>query len=248
MAKKFPQYLVIGVDRSLVRLSRNAVFRKQKPIHEASDVEDNNDDMIHDDKGDNNFISDKSILSQSIPDQPNVLILRAELADFWRCIIQKQNDFTDSNWNHIVKHYLLYPNPYPKVSRLKSRWYAHPAFPLILQIFLKSLQKKEHQRSVDDVVTYEVVVRSNWEGYLSEFASSVRICQKLYLDEIKNESVSNQTNETKTSRQNFPGFEVVEIFAPDKLKGKELVDPMTNFEKKFIDWGEPVFELKITVQ
>ena len=54
-------------------------------------------------------------------------------------------------------HYLLYPNPYPKAKQMKSRWYGHPSFPLILQL------------------GGDILVRSNWETYLNEFAQAVLV-------------------------------------------------------------------------
>jgi len=84
----------------------------------------------------------------------NVWLVRAELVDFWRLLLQ-HNTIT------VKHHYLLYPNPYPKTKRVKSRWYAHPSFPLLLQ-----------------VASEKTIVRSNWELYLQEFASAVEIVDK----------------------------------------------------------------------
>ena len=53
------------------------------------------------------------------------------------------------------RHYLLYPNPWPKKSHLKRRIHGHPAFPL-----LKALGGK-------------VTLRSNWLTYVQEFADSM---------------------------------------------------------------------------
>lgn len=65
---------------------------------------------------------------------------------------------------------LVYPNPYPSKDRIKQRWYAHPAFPLILQL------------------GGEILVRSNWKEYLQEFADSLIYAQE-YLS--KDESPNN---------------------------------------------------------
>lgn len=46
---------------------------------------------------------------------PNLLLLRAELSDFWLQICIK------SDWT-VLAHYILYPNPYPKSKHLQLRW------------------------------------------------------------------------------------------------------------------------------
>lgn len=85
----------------------------------------------------------------------NVILVRAELADFWRL-------FLDSPLGTVEKHFLLYPNPYPKKSRYQNRWYAHPSFPLLLQLGGK-----------------ELVVRSNWKAYLEDFAKAASLVQQM---------------------------------------------------------------------
>ena len=223
LAKKYPQHIIIGIDRSLVRLSRNAVYRRQD-----LNQEEYNDDR--DEEDDDNLIQDKSILSQSISNLPNVLLLRAELADFWKCYIQ-----SNKQWN-IVQHYLLYPNPYPKKSRLKSRWYGHPAFPLLMKlIFMDNLYNNETEKTK----TIKLTVRSNWEGYLKEFATSMRICQEYYESDENREDGENDCFLEGEQLKNL------EIVGPDELTAEKLQIPMTNFEKKFVDWAEPVYELRI---
>lgn len=81
IARRFPQCDVIGVDRSGVKLSRNAAYRH----------------------------------GGFFRDVPNAFLLRADLVHFWRLC-----------WEHQIvpqKHFLLYPNPYPKKSHLRVR---HP--------------------------------------------------------------------------------------------------------------------------
>jgi tRNA (guanine-N7-)-methyltransferase len=103
LATRFPEYAVIGVDRSADRLSR--------------------------DHG-------------SLPD--NALLLRADLVDFWRLALA-------AGWQP-VRHYLLYPNPYPKSVHLKLRWQGHPVFPVIVALGGR------------------LELRSNWRVYVEEFA------------------------------------------------------------------------------
>ncbi len=81
-----------------------------------------------------------------LPD--NVLSVRAELADFWRLLHQ-----------HSIRlraHYLLYPNPWPKVGQLARRWHGHPVFPHLLALGGR------------------LELRSNWPIYVQEFAAAVR--------------------------------------------------------------------------
>ena len=55
------------------------------------------------------------------------------------------------------KHYLLYPNPWPKKAHLKRRIHGHPSFPLLKQL------------------GGAIEVRSNWKIYLGEFAAAAQL-------------------------------------------------------------------------
>tara|TARA_B100000700_G_scaffold237891_1_gene264235 strand:+ start:42375 stop:43061 length:687 start_codon:yes stop_codon:yes gene_type:complete len=106
LAEQFPDHVVIGVDRSADRLSR--------------------------DHGE-------------LPD--NALLVRADLVDFWRLALA-------AGWQP-ARHYVLYPNPYPKAAHLKMRWHGHPVFPAILALGGR----------------FEL--RSNWRLYVEEFALAI---------------------------------------------------------------------------
>src|SRR5690554_1138063 len=106
LAARFTDHLVIGVDRSAERLSRE-----------------------HGEIGD------------------NALLLRADLVDFWRLALA-------AGWQP-VRHYLLYPNPYPKAAQLKRRWHGHPVVPVILALGGR------------------LELRSNWQLYVEEFAQAL---------------------------------------------------------------------------
>ncbi|RAH37609.1 tRNA (guanosine(46)-N(7))-methyltransferase TrmB [Halomonas sp. SL1] len=106
LAEAHPDCVVIGVDRSADRLSRE---------HGAP------------------------------PD--NALLVRADLVDFWRLALA-------AGWRP-VRHYLLYPNPYPKSTHLKMRWQGHPVFPAILALGGR------------------LELRSNWRLYVEEFSLAV---------------------------------------------------------------------------
>jgi len=79
----------------------------------------------------------------------NYLLLQADLNDFWRLA-------RAAEWS-LEKHFILYPNPYPKSAHLQRRWHAMPAFA--------------------DIVALggELVVRSNWRIYVEEFVQALEI-------------------------------------------------------------------------
>ncbi len=77
----------------------------------------------------------------------NIIWLRAELATFW-FLAEK------AGWT-LSRHYLLYPNPWPKASQLRRRWHAHPVFPTLL--------------ALGGVLE----MRCNWHVYAQEFAAAL---------------------------------------------------------------------------
>lgn len=79
----------------------------------------------------------------------NCLVVRADLNDFWRLAQQ-------AKWQ-VERHYLLYPNPYPKSAHVQRRWHASSAFPDILAL------------------SGVLEVRSNWKIYIEEFAQALTI-------------------------------------------------------------------------
>lgn len=106
LARQFADHVVIGIDRSADRLSRE---------------------------------------HGELPD--NALLVRADLVDFWRLALA-------TDWRP-VRHYLLYPNPYPKAAHLKMRWHGHPVLPVILALGGR------------------LELRSNWPIYVQEFALAI---------------------------------------------------------------------------
>lgn len=77
-------------------------------------------------------------------ESPNNIVVRADLNDFWRLAVK-------AGWK-LHKHYLLYPNPYPKSAHLQRRWHASAAFADIIKL------------------SGQIEVRSNWKIYIEEFA------------------------------------------------------------------------------
>lgn len=220
----YPNHIILGIDRSISRLSQNAFFRQ------VSVADNDRIKNVYDEVEPNDFTAETTSavcssynngqnhnndpLTRTVPGYPNVLLVRAELSDFWRCCL-------DAKWK-IDGHYLLYPNPYPKKARLKSRWYAHPSFPLLLML------------------GGDIVVRSNWEGYLREFASCVLMSSD-YLHTSggygDGEVKVNYAKKYISSAEKGPK----EIACDDD----ESFDPMTNFEIKYFQCGEPMYELKL---
>tara|TARA_R110001583_G_scaffold70184_3_gene198762 strand:- start:4047 stop:4766 length:720 start_codon:yes stop_codon:yes gene_type:complete len=73
----------------------------------------------------------------------NYHLVRADLNDFYRLV-------KTANWP-VSKHYILYPNPWPKSKHLQRRWHGSAVFPQMTNIG-KTL-----------------ILRSNWRLYLEEF-------------------------------------------------------------------------------
>lgn len=57
---------------------------------------------------------------------PNLDLVRADLVDFWRLLLDAGI--------RLDRHYLLYPNPWPKIGHLSRRWHGHPIFPAMLEL------------------------------------------------------------------------------------------------------------------
>lgn len=73
----------------------------------------------------------------------NFLYIRGDVIDYWR-LIEK------AKWS-IEKHFIFYPNPYPKAEHFKRRFHGHPIFPTLL------------------ILSPYLEIRSNWKLYLEEF-------------------------------------------------------------------------------
>lgn len=124
-----PNAIVIGLDRSMQRLRKGG--------------------------GGSGCGGGDSATSEIMPS--NALLVRAEMASFWRLMLQQDVDISrrvgvNSHLaaSRIERHFVLYPNPYPKSSRLNLRWHGHPVLPVLLGLG-GSLE-----------------LRSNWRVYLEE--------------------------------------------------------------------------------
>ena len=76
----------------------------------------------------------------------NAIWLRADLATFWRLA-------WEAGWR-LDRHFVLYPNPWPKPGHLQRRWHGHPVFPCLLAL------------------GGQLEMRTNWAIYAQEFAWS----------------------------------------------------------------------------
>ncbi len=77
----------------------------------------------------------------------NFILVRADLNDFYRLV-------KAANWP-VTKHYILYPNPWPKSKHLQRRWHGSAVFPQMIEI------------------GQQLILRSNWRLYLEEFQAAL---------------------------------------------------------------------------
>ena len=256
LGEMYPNCVVIGVDQSIARLSRNKSYKQS-----------NHPDNYENQNNDQRNTKDKIILSDHPYNQKNnennqkddnVLLLRAELTDFWKCCL------SSNQWQEnacIYKHYLLYPNPYPKKSRLKSRFYAHPAFPLLMMTLMMDDDDDADTSDGELLPTEEVklVVRSNWYGYLNELKSAIDTWEDCggTFTHWKKTFVANYNDKSSQEAAaakiwcptiNKPPLKF-QSSGPNRLDifiNKENLVPMTNFEAKYLECGESIYELTTT--
>ncbi|MEP5763981.1 MAG: SAM-dependent methyltransferase [Halieaceae bacterium] len=79
--------------------------------------------------------------------EADYLLVRAECGDFWRLAVT-------AGWR-LQRHYLLYPNPWPKATQLKRRVHGSADLPALLAL------------------GGEIELRSNWQVYVEEFGSAL---------------------------------------------------------------------------
>lgn len=77
----------------------------------------------------------------------NMVFVRADLVDYWRLVSE--------SGLRLARHYILYPNPWPKIGHLARRWHGHPVFPFIPKL------------------GGVLECRSNWSVYIAEFAQAL---------------------------------------------------------------------------
>lgn len=79
----------------------------------------------------------------------NLIFARADLNDFYRLACE-------AGWKP-ERHYILYPNPWPKAAHLSRRWHGSPAFKDIIALGGR------------------LELRSNWKIYLEEFQIALAV-------------------------------------------------------------------------
>jgi tRNA (guanine-N7-)-methyltransferase len=95
----------------------------------------------------------RKIDGKSVDLPANLDLVRADLVDYWRLL--------DDERIRLAGHYLLYPNPWPKIGHLSRRWHGHPVFPAMLEL------------------GGVLECRSNWPIYIDEFCFAVsRLTQR----------------------------------------------------------------------
>lgn len=97
-------------------------------------------------------------LSKAQKSAENLLFLRANCEDIWRLMVEQNIK--------VAKHYILFPNPWPKPVHLKRRWHGHPVFKFLPQI------------------SDYLELRSNWKIYLEEFALAWHLLTQSYPDVV----------------------------------------------------------------
>ncbi len=83
----------------------------------------------------------------------NYSIWRADVEDVWRLL----GEYLQKNNRTLDKHFLLYPNPYPKPQHILRRWHGHPLFPAIMRL------------------APQTELRTNWRVYAEEFCQAAQI-------------------------------------------------------------------------
>ena len=101
------------------------------------------------DQSEDRLSTQKSWWRDELPS--NFIWIRADLVDFWRLLHETLNQ----RGERLYKHFILYPNPWPKIGHLKRRWHGHAVLPTILAL------------------GGTLECRSNWPIYIREFAFTV---------------------------------------------------------------------------
>eukprot|EP01031_Cornospumella_fuschlensis_P027809 gene27809-33583_t len=153
LARLFPIMPVIGIDRSLNRLSCNKhFFRKPR-----ADLENSHGDEDTESESEENAdaLDVGGCEGTSSDNLANLLLVRADLPSFLSLA------FVTSDWT-IAEHYILHPNPYPTQSSASSRLYELPFFPLVIALGGK------------------VTCRSMWRTYLEELLLALQVNAKAF--------------------------------------------------------------------
>jgi tRNA G46 methylase TrmB len=161
LAKLYPDIPIIGIDRSIARLSRNKKLAIKDPSAVLTQNQNGVVDVDVDVQGNLTGATSESVMSpRELMPVDNVSMLEMlengdtseeedenseaeaetsiQLMSNAILLRAELSDFFtlvayESDWV-VHSHYLLYPNPYPKGKHLKRRWHGHPIFPVMLSI------------------------------------------------------------------------------------------------------------------
>ncbi len=97
--------------------------------------------------------SDARISKNRAETSANIILLRADLNDFYRLMA----DAVEQGTIEIEQHKIFYPNPWPKSGHIKRRWHGAPVFPDLVNICA------------------DIELRSNWSVYLQEFQYALKL-------------------------------------------------------------------------
>jgi tRNA (guanine-N7-)-methyltransferase len=86
----------------------------------------------------------------------NFVTVRADLIDYWR-LMEQAEVYPD-------RHYVLYPNPWPKKHHLGRRWHGHPVFPTVVAL------------------GGYFECRSNWRIYIDECAAALKQMTGIHIE------------------------------------------------------------------
>jgi tRNA G46 methylase TrmB len=140
LAQSFPECCVVGIDKSAHRLAKGMAKTDVPHLDRLLQTE-----------------TDASHLAENATPAHThknaALLLRADVIDFWRLAAEAVRE---GRWM-LKRHYLLYPNPYPKPHHIMRRWHGHPVFPTMMRL-------AEYTE-----------LRTNWRIYAEEFAQASRI-------------------------------------------------------------------------
>jgi tRNA G46 methylase TrmB len=87
--------------------------------------------------------------SSGIIHADNYILARTDIVDFWRLA-------NEADWQ-VHKHFILYPNPWPKPAHLRRRWHAHAVLPFLI--------------SLGGILE----LRTNWKIYAQEFSEALAL-------------------------------------------------------------------------
>lgn len=93
--------------------------------------------------------SDRRLARHTGGGEGNYCLLRADCEDIWQLLL--------ADGLQVARHYLLYPNPWPKAKHLQRRIHGHGSLPLLVEL------------------GGEITLRSNWQLYVEEFGLAMHL-------------------------------------------------------------------------